>query len=121
MERGTEYQNFSSVLYEQPDEIYPSMKLEQAQKKVRFSQWKLVDYDGDGDGDLDLLVNSVNVSLLENMETRNGMVIFRDRGPLSGLKLAGHTTSPAVVDWNGNGIPDLLVGTEDGLFYYAER
>jgi hypothetical protein len=49
------------------------------------------------------------------------MVIFRDRGPLSGLKLAGHTTSPTVVDWNDNGIPDLLLGAEDGLFYYAER
>jgi hypothetical protein len=83
-------------------------------RKICFSDW-------DCDGDLDLLVNSVNVSLLENTGTRNGMVVFRDRGPLSGLKLAGHTTSPAVVDWNGNGIPDLLIGAEDGLFYYAER
>jgi hypothetical protein len=37
---------------------------------------------------------------------------------LSNLRLAGHTTSPTVVDWNKDGIPDLLVGAEDGHFYY---
>jgi hypothetical protein len=77
--------------------------------------------DWDGDGDLDILVNSFNVSLLENTGTREGLVILEDRGPLSGMKLAGHTTSPTVVDWNGNGIPDLLVGAEDGFIYYARR
>jgi hypothetical protein len=77
--------------------------------------------DWDCDGDLDLLVNSINVSLLENTGTRDGLVILRDRGALAGLKLAGHTTSPTVVDWNGNGVPDLLVGAEDGLLYYARR
>ena len=83
-------------------------------RKICFSDW-------DCDGDLDLLVNSINVSLFENTGSRDGMVILKDRGPLSGLKLAGHTTSPTVVDWNENGIPDLLVGAEDGLFYYSER
>ncbi len=77
--------------------------------------------DWDGDNDLDLLVNSINVSLLENTGSRNGKVIFQDRGPISGSILAGHTTSPAVVDWNGNGIPDLLIGAEDGFLYYAKR
>jgi len=83
-------------------------------RKICFSDW-------DCDGDLDLLVNSINVSLLENTGSRNGMFILVDRGPLSGLKLAGHTTSPTVVDWNENGVPDLLLGAEDGLFYYAQR
>jgi hypothetical protein len=83
-------------------------------RKLCFSDW-------DGDGDLDLLVNSINVSLLENTGVRDGRVLFRDRGHLSGLKLAGHTTSPTTVDWNKNGIPDLLVGAEDGFFYYAGR
>ena len=82
---------------------------------------KLCCSDWDGDGDLDLLVNSINVSLFENTGTRDRKVLLRDRGQLSGLKLAGHTTSPTTVDWNGNGIPDLLVGAEDGFFYYAAR
>ena len=35
--------------------------------------------------------------------------------------LAGHTTSPTVVDWDKNGIADLLVGAEDGYFYYMKN
>jgi hypothetical protein len=35
--------------------------------------------------------------------------------------LAGHTTSPTVVDWNKDGIPDLLVGAEDGFLYYMRN
>ena len=38
------------------------------------------------------------------------------KGPVSDRILAGHTTSPTVVDWNKNAIPDLLVVTEDGHF-----
>ena len=83
-------------------------------RKICLADW-------DGDGDLDILVNSINVSLLENKGVREGMVILEDRGPLAGLRLAGHTTSPTVVDWNGNGIPDLLIGAEDGFIYYASR
>jgi hypothetical protein len=83
-------------------------------RKLCFSDW-------DGDGDLDLLVNSINVSLFENTGVKEGMVLLVDRGQLSGLKLAGHTTSPTTVDWNGNGIPDLLVGAEDGHMYHAVR
>jgi hypothetical protein len=77
--------------------------------------------DWDGDGDLDLLVNSVNVNLLENLGAVDGMVTLKDRGPLHERILAGHTTCPTVVDWNKDGIPDLLVGAEDGRFYYLSR
>ena len=35
--------------------------------------------------------------------------------------LAGHTTSPAVVDWDKNDVPDLLVGAEDGHLYYMRN
>jgi hypothetical protein len=83
-------------------------------RKICLADW-------DGDGDLDILVNSINVTLLENTGVRDGMVILEDRGPLAGMKLAGHTTSPTVADWNGNGIPDLLVGAEDGFIYFASR
>ncbi|NOZ56889.1 MAG: hypothetical protein GXO73_08915, partial [Calditrichaeota bacterium] len=42
-----------------------------------------------------------------------------NQGTLSDLLLAGHSTSPTTVDWNRDGVPDLLVGAEDGHFYYA--
>lgn len=77
--------------------------------------------DWDQDGDLDLLVNSVSISLLENTGTEGNFTIFEDRGVLSEQSLAGHTTSPTVVDWNQDGVPDLLTGAEDGHFYYLRN
>jgi len=74
--------------------------------------------DWDRDGDLDLLVNSVNASLFENTETKDEQVMFMHKGPVTPVKLAGHTTSPTMVDWDKNGIPDLLIGAEDGHFYF---
>jgi len=82
---------------------------------------KLCLVDWDGDGDLDLLVNSINVNLFENVETQNGETTFIDRGPLGERKLAGHTTCPTTADWNGDGAPDLLVGAEDGRFYFLRN
>ncbi len=79
----------------------------------------LIDWDGDGDSDL--LVNSLNINLLRNTGTENGMTVFQDMGPLSERRLAGHTTSPTVVDWNGDGVPDLLAGAEDGRFYHLQN
>ncbi|CAL1516287.1 VCBS repeat-containing protein [Chitinophaga sp. MM2321] len=75
--------------------------------------------DWDGDGKPDILVNSLNVSMLKNTGTVNGMVqINSNPAPMSTKVLAGHDTSPTTVDWNKDGIPDLLVGAEDGHFYY---
>ena len=80
-------------------------------RKLCFTDW-------DGDGDQDLLVNSLNVTLMENMGEKDGMVQFANRGPLSDTKLSGHTTSPTTVDWNNDGKPEVLVGAEDGHLYY---
>jgi len=33
-------------------------------------------------------------------------------------RLAGHSTSPTIIDWNKDKIPDLLIGAEDGFLYY---
>jgi hypothetical protein len=78
--------------------------------------------DWDGDGRKDLLVNSTNINFLKNVgDTPGGGCVLEDMGPVSAQRLAGHTTSPTVVDWNGDGTPELVVGAEDGRLYYAAR
>ncbi|MFT5498020.1 MAG: arylsulfatase A-like enzyme [Kiritimatiellia bacterium] len=79
---------------------------------------KLALTDWDGDGDLDLLVNSVNADLYRNVSTPAKPWIFAFEGAVHERKLAGHTTSPTVVDWNRDGLPDLVLGAEDGRLYY---
>lgn len=83
---------------------------------------KLSVVDWDGDGRLDLLVNSVNVNWLRNVRTDDeGFTWFEDQGQLDDRVLAGHDTAPTTVDWDGNGIPDLLVGAEDGRLYFKRN
>lgn len=82
---------------------------------------KLCIVDWDRDGRDDLLVNSVNVNVMRNVKTEDGVTTFRDMGKVDSRALAGHTTSPTVVDWDKDGVPDLLVGAEDGCFYYMRN
>ncbi|MBP85604.1 MAG: hypothetical protein CMJ64_02635 [Planctomycetaceae bacterium] len=79
---------------------------------------KLAVVDWDGDGRSDVLVNSTSATWLRNVETRDGKVVLEDKGQLSERNISGHTSSPTTVDWNKDGVPDLLVGAEDGFLYY---
>jgi hypothetical protein len=83
-------------------------------RKFCFADWDL-------DGRLDLMVNSQNINFLRNVSADNKTYVFRDEGLVADRILAGHTTSPTIVDWDKNGIPDLLVGAEDGFFYYLKN
>ncbi|MBL9164817.1 MAG: VCBS repeat-containing protein [Planctomycetaceae bacterium] len=82
---------------------------------------KLCVVDWNRDGKLDLIVNSANANVLLNLGERDGVTMFRDLGPVDELKLAGHDTSPTTVDWNNDGVRELLLGAEDGHFYYLDR
>ena len=84
----------------------------------RSGRRKLCLADWDGDGKLDLLVNSKSIDLYRNVSTPKQPWTFRAEGPLDNRRLAGHTTSPTVVDWNRDHRPDLLIGAEDGRLYY---
>ena len=77
--------------------------------------------DWDGDGKLDLLVNSANAQWFRQVGFKDGHWLFKDMGNLDTRRLAGHDTSPTTVDWNNDGIPDLLIGAEDGHFYYLRN
>ncbi len=77
--------------------------------------------DWDGEGATDILINSANAELWRQTGQRDGRWIFKNMGNVDTLNLAGHDTSPTTVDWNADGIPDVLIGAEDGHFYYLRN
>ena len=87
----------------------------------RSGRRKIALVDWNGDGRLDLLVNSMNAHFLENIAEKEGEYRFVDRGPVAKRAVGSHTTSPAIVDWNRDGKPDLVLGAEDGYFYYLRN
>lgn len=83
-------------------------------------KWTFVDWDQDGD--LDIIANNRPCAeWYENVNNHSGAIEFVYRGNISEEVLAGHTTSPTIVDWDKNGEPDLLLGAEDGFLYYLKN
>lgn len=78
---------------------------------------KLCVTDWDGDGKFDFLLNSSNADLLQQVRHENGLWVFKNAGTLAKRNIEGHDVSPAVSDFDGDGIPDFLGGAEDGRFY----
>jgi len=84
-------------------------------RKLAFGDW-------DRDGDMDIMLNSINAILVENKGKQDGKVLMQmSETNISDHKLAGHTTSPTFVDWDNNGVLDLVLGAEDGHFYYLRN
>ena len=69
----------------------------------------------------DYLINSKNIDFMRNVGTQEQPYMFRNMGQVDPHQLAGHTTCPAIVDWDHNGIPNLLIGAEDGFMYYLSN
>ena len=70
---------------------------------------------------MDLLVNGTNAEWYRQVESSDNHIVLAPQGALAERLLSSHTTSPTTVDWNKNGVPDLLIGAEDGHFYYFAR
>ncbi len=82
---------------------------------------KLCVTDWNGDGRFDLLLNSANADLLEQVDARDGKWYFKRAGSLAQQNIEGHDVSPAVADFDGDGVPDFLGGAEDGHFYFMQN
>ncbi|MDD4026058.1 MAG: VCBS repeat-containing protein, partial [Kiritimatiellae bacterium] len=82
---------------------------------------KLCVVDWDGDGKLDILINSKNAELWRQTGEIDGGFTFKNMGSVSETALAGHTSSPTAVDFENDGIPDLVVGAEDGYLYHMRN
>ena len=75
--------------------------------------------DWDGDGRLDIGANSSSLALYRQVGCRDGKWFFRKEGDVIEEKMAGHSTCPSPCDFDGDGIEDLVIGAEDGYFYFA--
>jgi len=58
---------------------------------------------------------------MKNKGIKNGKMELQYMGRILSRTLMGHTDGPVTPDFNNDGIPDLLVGTETGVFYYWQR
>ncbi len=87
----------------------------------RSGRYKLDVVDWDGDGRLDLLVNSENATWYRNCEDRDGKIVLKKVGNLAHRNVSGHTSSPSACDFDQDGKPDLLVGSENGRLYFIKH
>jgi len=92
------------------------------QSAGRSGRVKLALVDWDGDGRMDVLTNSENATWWRNCkDAGDGRVILKKVGNLARRNVAGHTSSPAVCDFDKDGRPDLLVGSENGRIYFIRH
>jgi hypothetical protein len=114
-----------SLSLQPPQRVFvdPDGKPLQLNAKVRggSGRRKLCATDWDGDGRIDFLLNGTNADWLRNVATRDGLTVLENKGPLATTKLDAHDTSPTTVDWHSDSRRDLVVGAEDGYFYYLAR
>ena len=77
---------------------------------------KLNVVDWNGDGKLDLVTDGPDGPVwYENTGTQQKPVM-QLRGNVLKTKIQGHNPTPYVIDWNSDGKPDMIVGTQDGFF-----
>ena len=88
----------------------------------RSGRRKICIVDWDGDGRRDILINSQNADWF--------CATYQPTAESHASRIEGWSTHeflPAIrrvpprSTWDGNGVPDLLLGAEDGFFYYKRR
>jgi dienelactone hydrolase len=97
----------------EPLQLNPGKAGKSGRRKLAMTDW-------DGDGKMDLLLNSVNADFWRNVG-EDGAPRFENLGLVDTRLLAGHSTCPTTVDWDRDGRRDLLIGAEDGMFYYLPQ
>ncbi len=102
------------------DEDHQPLRLN-ARSSGRSGRAQLSMVDWDGDGKLDLLVNSQNAVWYRNVGNHEGKVILKEIGNVTERDVSGHNTCPTVADFDKDGVPELVLGAEDGRIYYLPK
>lgn len=90
----------------------------------RSGRRKLCVVDWDGDGRLDVLANGRNAQFHRRLPApagEDGTYRFAAPVDVGDRNIEGHDTSPTTVDFDGDGVRDLLIGAEDGKFYFIKN
>ena len=134
--------------YVDGDEIRMDLQIRHRSGNDHRGRRKVVACDWDGDGDWDLLVGTYGYSPLpfeepptegwDDLSTGKSTVVLLENvgsnaEPLFArpvyllwdgdeiVEFGGHTAAPEVVDWDGDGELELLVGGENGRVFYYRR
>jgi hypothetical protein len=83
-------------------------------RKIEIVDW-------DGDGDLDLVSDSDQGPVWYANIGTQAKPVMELRGTILKAPLNGHNPTPNAADWNGDGKLDLIIGAEDGFFYFFDR
>jgi len=81
----------------------------------------LVDWNNDGRTDLIVNTNKGNAGYYKNTRQEGKSTYFENKGNISDIILSGHTTSPTPIDRDNDGKYDILLGAEDGHFYFLKN
>jgi hypothetical protein len=84
-------------------------------RKICFVDWN-------GDGKLDLVMNgNLNVVLWTQVESKNGTWSFTREGEMTSQKIQRHSVAPSACDFDGDGVSDMLIGSESGFLYHLSN
>lgn len=113
-ENCSNYHNMNGVINSEPGLLLLNDRL-----AGRAGRRKICVLDWDQDGMPDIIVDSkMGACWFKGISGDAGHYNLRYMGDLCSTVLEHHTTSPTIVDWNTDGVPDLLLGAEDGHIYY---
>jgi len=97
-----------------PIQVQPGVRGGSGRRKFCVADWN-------GDGRPDIVMSSNNARVYENVREEDGLWVLRLSPDVAEKRLAGHSSSPTAADFNADGIDDLVIGAEDGHFYYLRN